>query len=139
MHIRNSTPADAERMFAIWHDAVVATHDFLSDGDIAAIAEQVRPYLAEGEFLVAVDDDEKALGFLGATGRHVDALFVDPKMQGHGIGRALMAAVEADTVDVNEQNPGALAFYRRIGFEIAGRSPYDDQGRPFPILHLRIG
>ena len=41
-------------------------------------------------------------------------------------------------VDVNEQNPGALAFYKKHGFEIASRDEYDDAGRPFPILHLAL-
>ena len=41
------------------------------------------------------------------------------------------------TVDVNEQNHGAVGFYRHIGFEVTGRSDLDDQGRPYPLLHLR--
>ena len=41
-------------------------------------------------------------------------------------------------VDVNEQNPQALGFYRHLGFEQVGRSPLDGQGRPFPLLHLRL-
>jgi putative acetyltransferase len=39
-------------------------------------------------------------------------------------------------VDVNEGNPGALAFYRRLGFTQTGRSPLDGAGRPYPLLHL---
>ena len=39
------------------------------------------------------------------------------------------------SVDVNEQNPAALKFYRKHGFAVDGRSPLDDQGNPFPILH----
>lgn len=42
-------------------------------------------------------------------------------------------------VDVNEQNPAALKFYRKHGFAVDGRSPLDDQGNPFPILHLKLG
>jgi putative acetyltransferase len=37
---------------------------------------------------------------------------------------------------VNEQNEGACAFYRKLGFRQVGRSELDDSGRPFPILHL---
>jgi len=39
-------------------------------------------------------------------------------------------------VDVNEQNAGASAFYESMGFQVAGRSPLDRQGRPYPLLHL---
>jgi putative acetyltransferase len=41
------------------------------------------------------------------------------------------------TVDVNEQNPAARGFYEALGFVVVGRSPLDDGGRPFPILHMR--
>ena len=44
----------------------------------------------------------------------------------------------ASQVDVNEQNPKALGFYLKQGFAVAGRSPLDGGGRPFPILHLRL-
>lgn len=43
------------------------------------------------------------------------------------------------SVDVNEQNPAALKFYRKHGFAVDARSPLDDQGNPFPILHLKLG
>jgi putative acetyltransferase len=41
------------------------------------------------------------------------------------------------TVDVNEQNGAALGFYEALGFEVVDRSPVDEDGRPFPLLHLR--
>ena len=40
-------------------------------------------------------------------------------------------------LDVNEQNPEAIAFYTRRGFEVIGRSETDDAGRPYPLLHMR--
>ena len=70
-------------------------------------------------------------------------LFVRPEYRGRGCGRKLVewavARQEADSVDVNEQNPQAMGFYLRMGFAVAGRSETDDVGRPFPILHLRLG
>ena len=32
-----------------------------------------------------------------------------------------------------------LTFYRRLGFAVTGRSERDDQGRPYPLLHLAFG
>jgi putative acetyltransferase len=40
------------------------------------------------------------------------------------------------TVDVNEQNPEAVAFYLALGFHVVGRSATDAEGRPFPLLRL---
>lgn len=66
-------------------------------------------------------------------------LFIDADSHGKGIGRSLLRwAIEqgANKLDVNEQNPQALAFYQHCGFEITGRSALDGQGRPFPLLHM---
>jgi putative acetyltransferase len=69
-------------------------------------------------------------------------LFVDPAHHGQGLGKALLRyAIEHDgvrLVDVNEQNPSALAFYLAQGFERIGRSERDGADRPFPLLHLRL-
>lgn len=141
MRIRRSVPADGARLVAIWGAAVDATHDFLTPADREAIGEEVRGFLPGAAALVVVDDADQPLGFMVVDGAHVEALFVDPAHHGAGIGRALMAhamaAHPAVSVDVNEQNAGAAAFYTRLGFVTAGRTAHDAQGRPYPILHLR--
>ena len=81
------------------------------------------------------------LGFAGSQDGKLEMLFVAPEVRGRGVGRALLAhAVEhagVRTLDVNEQNPQAVGFYEHEGFVVAGRSPVDDAGRPFPLLHMR--
>ena len=56
------------------------------------------------------------------------------------VGTALLAHAKAAhqqlALDVNEQNPQALAFYKRQGFRIVGRSAQDGQGMPYPLLHM---
>ena len=44
-----------------------------------------------------------------------------------------------DLQDVNEQNVQAVGFYRHMGFVVVGRSPTDDAGRPYPLLHMGQG
>ncbi|TMD66902.1 MAG: GNAT family N-acetyltransferase [Chloroflexi bacterium] len=44
----------------------------------------------------------------------------------------------ATTVDVNEQNDQALGFYLRMGFVVVGRSELDSNGKPYPLLHMRL-
>jgi len=142
MKIRPSRPEDADRLYAIWRTAVEATHDFLPAEELEAIARDVREkYLPLEDFLVAVDENDIPVGFMGMTKNKIDSLFVDPAAFGQGIGRALVErAFEVGPeilVDVNEQNEGSCFFYRRMGFERYDRSPTDDQGRPYPLLHMR--
>ncbi|MGI4843094.1 MAG: acetyltransferase [Janthinobacterium lividum] len=140
--IRLSTDADTAALTDIWRASVRATHDFLRDADFREIAALVAEhYLPATRVWVAADAAGRPCGFLGLTGAHVDALFVDPASRGQGTGRRLLAHAESIagrlTVDVNEQNLQALGFYRHLGFTATGRSPTDDAGRPYPLLHMR--
>ncbi|MBN8954096.1 MULTISPECIES: acetyltransferase [unclassified Rhizobium] len=139
--LRSAKPDDIARNYEIWRTSVEATHRFLSASDLKAISRMVLDdYLPNAEFTVAVDDDDLPHGFLGATGDHVDSLFIHADSRGMGLGRLLLdsfrAGKNAVTVDVNEQNTTAVGFYERLGFVVTGRSDVDDQGRPYPILHL---
>ncbi|MBD9482651.1 GNAT family N-acetyltransferase [Pseudomonas sp. PDM14] len=140
------TPASADfpRMLEVWEAAVRATHDFLEEADIQLLkpllVEQYFPQLQLSGIRAA---DGRVVGFLGFAEGKVEMLFVDPLAHGTGIGKALLRdAIErlgATQVDVNEQNPKALGFYLSQGFTVQRRSPLDDGGRPFPILHLALG
>ncbi|NVJ97659.1 MAG: acetyltransferase [Alphaproteobacteria bacterium] len=141
MTFRKAEARDLPRLFDIWHSAVVATHDFLSDDDRAEIADIVKNrYLPNAEFLVFADANDVALGFMGCTNNNIDALFVDPACHGQGIGKKFIDIIKADhdvvTVQVNEQQPQAHAFYNACEFRDVRRDATDDAGRPFPIVHL---
>jgi len=142
--IRLSVEADTAALAAIWRASVRATHDFLSEEhfrDIDALVSQ--QYLPATRLWVALDADGRPRGFLGLSGAHVDALFIDPACRGEGIGRRLLrhalALAGPLSVDVNEQNAQAIGFYRHMGFRETGRSATDDAGRPYPLLHMRQG
>lgn len=141
MGFRAATAADVERLFDIWHQAVLATHHFLPEKDREEIATAVKTqYLPQADLVVLTDADDRPLGFMGCTDNNIDALFVDPQSHGQGIGRRFIDRVKDDfdhvKVQVNEQQPQAHAFYRSCGFVDVKRDPTDDAGRPFPIVHL---
>lgn len=142
LRLRPSTPADGERVVQIWRDAVDATHDFLSAADRAAIDVQVQSFLPQASLWLAIDDDDRPVGFMGLSESHMDSLFIDPACRGAGVGRRLVEhAVSLHpilTTDVNEQNAQAVGFYRRLGFVATGRSPTDDRGRPYPLIHMKL-
>ena len=135
--MRLNTPQDVDRLYTIWERAVAATHDFLNPTDHDAIAPQVHDYVRDAELTVATADG-RPVAFMGVTGNSINSLFIDPDWHGQGIGRQLVDSVgQPSTVDVNEQNQAAVDFYQHLGFEVIGRSEVDDQGRPYPVLHLR--
>ncbi|SDJ64809.1 putative acetyltransferase [Pseudomonas delhiensis] len=143
MLIRQRFAADNPTLLDIWLRAVRATHDFISEADIAELLPQVRDlYLPAVEVWVAVDGEDCPQGFIGLDQAHVEMLFIAPERRGQGIGTYLLDYARELrgrlSVDVNEQNLQAVSFYRRYGFHDTGRSETDGQGRPFPLLHMSL-
>lgn len=140
--IRQSRPEDGQQAIEIWRAAVDATHHFLSLEDRRAIDAEVCGFLPELPLWLAVDDNDRPIAFMALAGASMEALFVHPSCHRKGIGRALVDhAIGCQpilTTTVNEQNADALAFYERLGFRRTGRSDLDEQGRTYPILHMRL-
>ncbi|GEK10847.1 GNAT family N-acetyltransferase [Pseudoalteromonas peptidolytica] len=142
MNVEHVIPEEHQALLEVWENSVRATHDFITEDDIAffkpIILEQAFPNVT----LHCVKDRRGAIqGFIGVHEGKVEMLFVLDKARGQGIGTALlMYAIEqlgATQVNVNEQNPLAVGFYQHLGFNIISRSPTDDMGKPFPILHMK--
>jgi putative acetyltransferase len=131
------------RLVEVWEASVRATHDFLTDSDVRSIKPLLTKELFDSVDLAAARDPNGAIiGFVGAAHRKIEMLFIHPEHRGSGVGSALLkhavARHDADSVDVNEQNPQALGFYLRMGFRVIGRSERDGQGNPFPLLHMSL-
>ncbi|WXL25034.1 GNAT family N-acetyltransferase [Ectopseudomonas mendocina] len=143
MQIETPSSSELPRLVEVWEAAVRATHDFLPEADL----QLIKPLLISQYFpqlqLTCIRDQQGTIqGFSGSAEGKVEMLFVAPAAHGKGLGKALLNdainRLGATEVDVNEQNPQAVAFYLSQGFEVVSRSPLDGGGRPFPILHLRL-
>lgn len=149
MKIKAVNEKDFDRIIEIWESAVRATHFFLNENDINYYRPQIREvYLHQVDLLGAFDDDGLLQGFMGLSPKAADhperleMLFVHDDVRGQGLGRALIESALALAggeleLEVNEQNPGGLLFYEKMGFEIIGRQEVDSEGRPFPLLKMR--
>ena len=140
--LRVSRPDDIEELFEVWYTSVLATHDFLEESDFAEICVLVRKdYLPNRDFTVAVDDNDRVIGFFKVEGSEIDSLFIAPKFRGQGLGRRFVteAALHADNleVEVNAQNAQAVGFYEAMGFGVISSREVDDHGRPYPLLRMR--
>ncbi|MDL2306468.1 GNAT family N-acetyltransferase [Desulfovibrio sp. OttesenSCG-928-C06] len=145
MSIRTAIDRTGElinELLTMWEASVRATHSFLTDDDIISI----KPYAEQGfigisNLVYTVDETGSISGFMGIENGKIEMLFIHPPHRGTGLGKNFihhaLDVYKVQFVDVNEQNSQAVGFYRHMGFEIVSRSPLDDAGRPFPILHMK--
>jgi len=140
--IESADASQFERLVRIWESSVRNTHFFLTESDIT----ELRPlllniYLPNLPVFIARDETGAIYGFISVADKRIEMLFIDAKMRGKGVGKQLLTyAIEklrAEEVDVNEQNPQGVGFYKHMGFVQTGRSEVDGQGKPFPLLHMR--
>ncbi|POG01106.1 GNAT family N-acetyltransferase [Pseudomonas putida] len=134
--------SDYGELVQIWEDSVRATHDFLPEAYIVLLREQVLRRYLDAVMLICCKDRQRICGFAGVANGYVHMLFVAPDYRGKGVGRRLLRCaideLNAERLDVNEQNPQALGFYLHEGFEVVGRSETDGLGQPYPLLHMRL-
>ena len=134
---------DLEERLAVWDSSVRATHGFLTEADIVMLTPLVRQGLREIPLLHILRDAQGTkLGFMGTDGDKLEMLFLRPDARGRGFGRRLLDFAVKELgirrLDVNEQNPAALAFYLHQGFQVTERSELDDMGNPWPLLRMRL-
>lgn len=92
-------------------------------------------------FVQLIMDDRSSAN--GKTRAYIHSFRVREKMRGYGLGTWLMENAEKDlvrrgfkevTLNVAEENEGALRLYERLGYDVVKRIPgrwsyYDDQGK----------
>lgn len=132
---------DYTRLITIWENAVKATHDFLTDNDFEYYKSHLPDYFKQVVLYIYKNGDGVPVGFMGVSGSVLEMLFVDAAYRGCGVGAKLLRYAESvlniRELYVNEQNKQAVDFYIHMGFHIIGRSASDNDGKPYPLLHLR--
>ncbi|HKS14081.1 MAG TPA: GNAT family N-acetyltransferase [Pseudomonas sp.] len=134
--------SDYPELTRVWEASVRASHDFLPDYYIQVLRDHVLGRYLDAVMLVCCKEGSRICGFAGVANGRLDMLFVAPQDHGRGIGKRLLRhavqELDARSLDVNEQNAHALAFYQRQGFEVTGRAETDGLGQPYPLLHMRL-
>ena len=127
--VTERTPELVDQLTRVWERSVRATHTFLSEAEIAGI----KPFVPQA--LAGVD-------FMGVEGGRLEMLFLDPEARGQGLGRQLLEhgieRLGVSELTVNEQNPQAVGFYEHLGFSTYRRTELDEEGRPYPLLYMRL-
>jgi len=141
--IEKSQKSDYQDIIEIWEASVRATHHFLTEEDILYFKPLILDqYLDAVELRIARNEQGEIVGFLGVAEQGLEMLFLHPEYIGKGLGRQLMEYafehMQVKKVDVNEDNPKAAAFYKKMGFKVVSRSELDNSGKPYPILHMEL-
>ena len=140
--VSDRTPELMRRLVGVWERSVRATHTFLSEAEIAEIKPFVPQALAGVDTLVVAARDGAPVGFMGVQDGRLEMLFLDPEARGQGLGRQLLehgiAQLGVTELTVNEQNPQAVGFYEHLGFKTYRRTELDEEGRPYPLLYMRL-
>jgi putative acetyltransferase len=132
-----------DELIDVWERSVRATHDFLKPGEIDKIKILVLGIdFNSFDVYCIFDDEDKMVGILGVADKKLEMLFLAPESIGKGVGRKLMEFVlqdlQVNAVDVNEDNTSATSFYKKFGFKVYERTPFDDHGQPYPILKMKL-
>ena len=136
------TDRDRIQILNVWEKSVLATHDFLRPDDFKEIKALVQTIDFNHFDVYCLKRNNEVAGFIGVAEQKIEMLFFAPEYIGKGLGRKLtgfaLSELNADKVDVNEQNTGAVKFYEKIGFKACERTDKDDQGKDYPLLRMKL-
>ena len=140
--LQKASEIDFPILIDIWERSVRVTHDFLPEQEIKELKPLILKEYFHHVLLHQFVQNGQTIGFIGTSSNNIEMLFIDPDFRGKGIGQTLtnfaIQELNIRKVDVNEQNLQAVGFYKKLGFQVDNRSELDGQGKPYPILHLKI-
>jgi putative acetyltransferase len=131
-----------DQILDIWEKSVLATHNFLIPSDFVSIKEIVKTIDFNAFQVYCLIHNQNVIGFLGVAEQKLEMLFLSPEYFGKGMGKKLVrfaiSELGVNSVDVNEQNSGAVEFYHKCGFKTYDRSETDGQGKNYPLLKMML-
>ena len=114
---------DLTSVMQIWLDTNIKTHNFISKEYWSANFGTVKNILPQAEIYVYENDTDNTIAaFIGLTENYIEGIFVREDLRSQGIGKQLLDHVKvikpALSLNVYQQNVGAIRFYKREGFSI---------------------
>ncbi len=147
MLVRQFFPDDAERLsrLIVRNLQLVNIRDYSPQVIEALIPshtpERIQDLACNGYTLVGVDGD-LIVGTASLDGDRVRNVFVAVEKHGNGVGRKLMAAIEAYALDHRLRRIYLLSgltaegFYRKLGYEKVGAIEHDLDGVPLQLIKM---
>ena len=137
--IRPYVESDLEGVLSAWENASKLAHPFLTAAFQAKERYNIpNVYLPNTDTWVA-EVEGVVVGFIALMGNEVGAIFVEPRLHGAGVGKALMdkaREIHRDLeVEVFEANSIGRRFYSGYGFEPLAEKHHQETGNK--VLRLK--
>lgn len=138
--IRPYDSDDRDGLLAAWAASAAVAYPFWT----SARFERERKDIAEKFLPIAethvFERDGSIVGFISLLDNEIGGIFVTPRYQRHGIGRALMDLARSSRdhleLEVFEANELGRAFYAAYGFGVVGERMDEETGQR--VLRLRL-
>jgi len=132
--IRQVQQSDMDQVIAIWLEASIKAHDFVTREFWESKVEDMREiYIPSGETWVC-EKEGSIRGFLSLVENTLAAIFVSPDYQGTGIGKQLMTRAKEVRSNLNltvyKENRKGVEFYEKCGFQVEREQIDEHTGHP---------
>jgi putative acetyltransferase len=119
--IRESQQTDIEAIVNIWLSASIKAHDFMAPEYWKSKVEDMRNIYIPASETYVYEKEGNIQGFISIYQNSIAALFVNPDLQGKGVGSELIEFVKLLNKELSlcvyKSNTKSIAFYKKHGFQ----------------------
>ncbi|CBV42828.1 N-acetyltransferase [Halomonas elongata] len=140
--IRTYREADIDQVLDIWLSASIKAHGFVDPEFWESKVDEMRDrYIPASETFV-YERNDRVVGFYSLFEDTLAAIFVDPDLQGQGIGAALLDDAkgrrEELRLTVYRENAPSVRFYEKHGFIPLGDQVDENTGHAEIVMRYRV-
>ncbi|RAW05953.1 N-acetyltransferase [Halomonas elongata] len=140
--IRTYREEDIDQVLDIWLSASVKAHGFVDPAFWESKVDEMRDrYIPASETFV-YERNDRVVGFYSLFEDTLAAIFVDPDLQGQGIGAALLDDAkgrrEELRLTVYRENAPSVRFYEKHGFVPLGEQVDENTGHAEIVMRYRV-
>lgn len=119
--IRISQHTDTETIINIWLAASIEAHDFMAPEYWESKVDDMRNVYIPASETYVYEKNGTVKGFISIYENSIAAIFVNPTLQGNGIGSELIEFVKSKnnelSLSVYKSNTKSISFYKKHGFK----------------------
>ncbi|PKM19470.1 putative acetyltransferase [Rheinheimera pacifica] len=122
--IRKSESKDVDTILNIWLSASVKSHNFIEPDFWQSQVDNMRDVYLPASDVYVYEQNGKVTGFYALYDNTLAAIFVEPALQGQGIGGELLSHAKSQRdelkLTVYKANVQSCYFYQKHGFAVLG-------------------